>query len=430
MLIKRKKDLNVQFISAIFFVHILGKLVTNTELLSGQPFFVKAMRDIAGSIVMGDYPIEEPFFTKMTAQPSNERMPYQCFLAFYNDSNKFELTIRDSDCQQNNIYVCQNRLTVLPECSDGYPSVFLNSTLDILWDPRYEDSKQKTLRMKKNQFINMMNRLDHFQSYKNLIHNLWFSSLPCFDIQGVTAEIDDEKSILKYCEWKGIPISCSAIFTTFPTDRGMCCSFNMKAANDIFFESTYTTILKNLQEWNKNHSLSNSSLPTEFTENLEPKTSHGQNNGLLLILDAHSDLFSPTSVDSITDGFVGYIGPRNSFPFVSQEGFFIKPGHSNTITLSGYQADTDNSLRSLTHEERNCRFSDESSDLKIFKIYSYTNCIFECSILFAKAELKDMTSDECVPWYIPSENDSIRFCNPWDAYAFQDFLNKVKKKNI
>ncbi len=36
-----------------------------------------------------------------------------------------------------------------------------------------------------------------------------------------------ERSVLKKCFWKGRIIDCSAIFEVFPTDRGMCCSFNM-----------------------------------------------------------------------------------------------------------------------------------------------------------------------------------------------------------
>ena len=59
----------------------------------------------------------------------------------------------------------------------------------------------------------------------------------------MTAEHDGERSILKYCEWKGEPISCASIFDTFPTDRGLCCSFNMRAAEDIFQAETYARYL-------------------------------------------------------------------------------------------------------------------------------------------------------------------------------------------
>ena len=37
-----------------------------------------------------------------------------------------------------------------------------------------------------------------------------------------------EHSMLKKCFWKGRRLDCAAIFTVFPTDRGMCCTFNMK----------------------------------------------------------------------------------------------------------------------------------------------------------------------------------------------------------
>jgi len=274
-----------------------------------------------------------------------------------------------------------------------------------------------------------MARLNSREAYKTIFQNLWYSSLPCFDVIGVTAQKNGERALLKYCEWKGLPISCAAIFTTFPTDKGMCCSFNMKAANEIFRGISYPAVVKNLQEWDKNNSFSNSTLPFEFAYGLEPKTIPGRNKGLVLILDAHSDLFSPASVDSNIDGFIGLVGPTNSFPFMSQEGFDIKPGQSNTVTLSGYRIDADESLRSLTIEERNCRFSDENSGLKIHKEYSYTNCIFECSLDFAKNKLKieKELADACIPWYFPSSDDTITVCNPWDAIDFLELMiNKVK----
>ena len=274
-----------------------------------------------------------------------------------------------------------------------------------------------------------MTRLGPTGAYETLFQNLWYSSIPCFDVQGVTAQKNGERAMLKYCEWKGMPISCAAIFTTFPTDKGMCCSFNMKAADEIFQGHTYPMLVKTLQTYDKEHAYSNSTLPDDFAKKLEPTTIPGRNKGLVLILDAHSDLFSPASVDSNINGFIGFVGPKNSFPFMSQEGFDIKPGQSNTVTLSGYRIDADKSLRSLSPKERSCRFSDENVDLKIHKEYSYTNCIFECSIVFAKNELKikKNLTKPCIPWYFPSSDDSITVCNPWDAMDFMELMIQVKK---
>ena len=65
------------------------------------------------------------------------------------------------------------------------------------------------------------------------------SRLPCFDVDGVTSHFDGEKSMLKFCQWRGEQVPCSAIFTTVPTDHGMCCSFNKMAAEEIFLSHGY-----------------------------------------------------------------------------------------------------------------------------------------------------------------------------------------------
>ena len=49
-------------------------------------------------------------------------------------------------------------------------------------------------------------------------------------------------TVLRYCEWKGRPVPCAAIFTKFPTDLGMCCSFNIRAAEDIFQDGAYAKV--------------------------------------------------------------------------------------------------------------------------------------------------------------------------------------------
>ena len=50
----------------------------------------------------------------------------------------------------------------------------------------------------------------------------------------------------------------------------------------------------------------------------------GRNKGLVVILDAHSDVFSVGSVDSNSEGFVAMISPVGSFPFATYEGIEIR----------------------------------------------------------------------------------------------------------
>jgi hypothetical protein len=71
--------------------------------------------------------------------------------------------------------------------------------------------------------------------------------------------------------------------------------------------------------------------------NGEPSSELGKKKGLVILLDAHSDILSPGSVSSDFDGFSGVVGPKDSFPMIGYNGFEIKPGHMRSITFSSYQ---------------------------------------------------------------------------------------------
>ena len=72
---------------------------------------------------------------------------------------------------------------------------------------------------KKKTLEGMMQRLNQTSSYETLFSIFWYANLPCFDVKGITAESNAPRSILKSCKWKGKELPCSAIFTTFPTDK-------------------------------------------------------------------------------------------------------------------------------------------------------------------------------------------------------------------
>lgn len=309
------------------------------------------------------------------------------------------------------------------DCSTN-PVFEKKDTFDLLLNPRLKNDKKIAIKRSRDDFKDSMSRLDQTKSFMSVYSNLWYATLPCFDVKGVTSEKSGELSILKYCQWKGKPISCSAIFTTFPTDRGMCCSFNMKAADEIFKGSEFPDLIKSLQASDKNLSFTDSTLPKYYVNNKEPKTLPGRSKGLLLILDAHSDMFSSGSVDSDFESFSGYIGGNASFPLMSQGGFEIRPGHNNLVALSASKIDAEEELRGLSEADRKCRFPDESSNMTLHQNYSYNNCIFECSLLYAKTKLQKDTnsSNACIPWYFPSSSDTISFCDPWQTLIFLDIM--------
>ena len=112
------------------------------------------------------------------------------------------------------------------------------------------------------------------------------------------------------------------------------------------------------------------------------------------------------------------------FPFTMQEGFAIRPGHNNLIELSGSQIKADDNLRSLSIQDRQCLFADENQDLKIHKKYSYSNCMFECNLFYAKTQLQKQNnySYSCIPWFFPTPESTISICDPWESVAFSNLM--------
>jgi hypothetical protein len=64
-----------------------------------------------------------------------------------------------------------------------------------------------------SKFKTLFKNLDQTLSFKPMFSMLWYSTLPCFDVKGVTSTADGEKGVLKACAWKGKDVPCSAIFT-------------------------------------------------------------------------------------------------------------------------------------------------------------------------------------------------------------------------
>ena len=67
--------------------------------------------------------------------------------------------------------------------------------------------------------------------------------------------------MFKWCAWKGLTLPCPSIFTLFPSNRGMCCSFNIQKADEMFRESKYRFHLERLSKRDKALSFDNSTIP-------------------------------------------------------------------------------------------------------------------------------------------------------------------------
>ena len=293
------------------------------------------------------------------------------------------------------------------------------------------DRRHQMVQQRIEEVQEAFSRIDLTNAYEAILSTLWYGSIPCSTVYGISGQGGDDgngsgggasftTAVLKYCQWQGIPIECAAIFTTFPTDSGVCCAFNLKAAEEIYKGTIYPRLVTNLQEFDKSYSRVNITLPDWYTSSGEPKSLPGSDKGLFVMLDAHSDMFAPTSLEKDYTSFKGLISYSGSFPYMAQESFEIRPGYHNFVSLTGSLVNADVSMRNLDPNSRKCIFYDESSNMNIYQNYTYANCLFECSLLAAHAVYG------CFPWYFPATDDNIKICNPWETQLFLNNMKSVK----
>lgn len=324
-----------------------------------------------------------------------------CLIAQFHQTDKQIVIVPSSNCSVPRGIICKSK------AYDDYhydltktlynffcgPVGRQGSILKILFyslgfdDTMPQDSHSK-VSARKTLYKDMLKRLDQTKAFDAIISSMWYASLPCIDIGKITSMYKGERSTVKYCEWKGMPITCAAIFSAFPTDQGMCCAFNMKAANDIYQGGRYSEKITALQEADQAASFENSTKPGWYIDGMEPIPLPGKGKGLFLMLDAHSDLKSKTTIPNDFDGFNGLLHPSGSFPFMALERFEIKPGHLNAISITPTRIEADDSLKDLDVSSRQCMFEDDSHDLQIHQKYSYLSCIFECRLRYAREQAR------------------------------------------
>ena len=109
----------------------------------------------------------------------------------------------------------------------------------------------------------------------------------------------------------------------------MCCTFNLEAAEKLFVKGPFTDSIKRLQDRDYNLSFGEK----EKLDKGEPRPRAGRSKGLTLILDAHSDLVTTSSVNDDIDGFFAVVDSSNQYPMTYRKASFIRPGHNNIVAL-------------------------------------------------------------------------------------------------
>ena len=296
--------------------------------------------------------------------------------------------------------------------------------LSNMLDPAEAPSRQQSVEEARMDYQESFGGVDMNKAYESLFEILWYSQLPCFDVQNITSKERDEMSMIKRCFWKGELMNCASIFTTRPTDRGMCCSFNMAAADQVYRKSKYADALNKLQEQDKNLSFPAAKLEATTIQDIQPQA--GLKKGLVLILDAHTNFVSGGTVFDNFRGFLTTISSPKQFPMTTKNSLLIKPGQYNTVGITALSVKADDAIKEYSPSLRNCYFSDESP-LKMHKTYSQTNCLLECSLEYAAQNVarKGTNFTECIPWFYPVNDGDNRMCDPWEQKAFQELMGAV-----
>jgi len=388
-------------------------------------FYLMAYRLPFGQFSFESALIDKNIFPSLNFKPDiNEISNAQCLIAKINTRSR-QLDVFINECSEQHTIICRKILFVKPNCFSAVKFTHKNS-FDLLLDPKLKVDYKLAIAYKKAEMMDMFQRLDQTDAYQSFFSTLWYAYIPCFDIRNITSKQNNGNSLLLYCEWKGIPIACSAIFSTVPTDKGMCCSFNMKAADEIYIESSFRNLLLFMQNSDKLGSYIPATVPSFYLKKGEPKAIQGEHKGLVLLLDTHSKGIVPGSFDADFHGFTTVIAPSGSFPLLSQEGISIRPGYNNIITIKSSKINAHDNMRRLHKNDRKCLFSEEGTDLKIYKNYSYLNCKFECIISFVQEEIYKKHQSFCQPWFLPTSTESINVCDPWQSFDFFHIMaNKI-----
>ena len=295
--------------------------------------------------------------------------------------------------------------------------------LNLLFDPKENSSKEQLIKNKTQAYKNNFGALDVEKAYISLFEVLWYSQLPCVDVKDFTSSTKDQMSVIKRCFWQGMEVNCSSIFQKRPTERGICCSFNAKETNELFRNTTYRKMVSLMQKQDELYSIDDSSIRPKI------KSQAGQQKGLQLVLDAHSDKVSFGTIPDNFRGFVSIVDGAADYPLTQRKGFLIRPGRENNVAISAYQVISDNNVRNVDPSKRSCYFEDENP-LNMYQNYTYTNCILECAIGFVRKKMLLETGQSCTPWFYPSIDEHVaETCDPWQTQRFIKLVSEVPSKN-
>ena len=103
----------------------------------------------------------------------------------------------------------------------------------------------------------------------------------------------------------------------------------------------------------------------------------------------------------------------------------LKPGHEYIIEIIPVGQRSTEGFRNLPKNKRKCQLDYELNKNSIFKIYSKSNCMYECEIE------KAYEVCECIPWdffHQLKSNGSAQECDVFGRTCFHNVMNAFAKE--
>ena len=300
-----------------------------------------------------------------------------------------------------------------------------DNPLEMIFNPEKQGDREALLVEAKKEYQDNYGNMDMEKGYNSLFEILWYTQVPCFDVANVTSSRQHEHAMIKSCTWKGVKIPCSKVFTASPTDRGMCCTFNVQAAEEMFKSGEYQTIIKKMQGRDEAKAFDLFETWPDLKHDLKkfiPEA--GVSKGLHLMLDSHSDLLSGSSISDDFQGFIAVVNDNKQFPITSQKSVLIRPGHHNLVSIKAQKVSAKRDIKGYSPDKRYCYFHDEN-EMKSHNNYSQSNCKLECKVRQVLSVLSEQGKKRCIPWFFPIVETEYPMCDPWEAQAFQEEMKNI-----
>ena len=268
--------------------------------------------------------------------------------------------------------------------------------IDIFLNPTKKKFVEEIIKEKQKNAKSYFRSVDWKSLYPELFKILWESTLPCYKIYK-----DDEPMLLS-CHFAGSEVDCSELFTKIPTDSGMCCALNNLNS---LRNSSYKELVKEMQ---------NEALPKRMVT-----SQVGEESGLRLTLDLHSNTVSFGTLNQEYEAFKVFVGDPAEFPMMRENSLKVEPGREHFVHLSATVVNTSD-IKDIDPDARDCFFPDEG-DLDFYERYTFSNCRLECAIKKTEKMFK------CVAWHLPRVK--AFFCNSWNNCSVQ-FSQSIQESKL